>query len=427
MKSREFSRREFGKVAAGALLPVTGMTGIRLSVSTRQERSAQQSFFKFQVEPGCVYELTLEAEDEYPVGTRWGEVIGTHLGTGSADRADPASGPLWSMYRQRVVWKLDDLADWSFPSWRRFCSAVEKAGGKASLGINPGRCSAEVFDWLRSLDDSRFELWNHTWDHGAEGPRQTGLAYARQYENLDICQQKVRDELGLTMRAFGPAGIRPFEGADYWISDGDEVTYYAVRNHPDLVAYFGAGEFGDRGKGQINSEGVLTVGGPINLEYPDGLNTEPETRDLNKRHLVEAVKALYPEENPSRPPGPGNPEELVWRMEHPYDLKRPEEIEAMAVIFLQCHPWNWDFGAGLQSAATLASHINRSPKWRFSSAYEAYRWLKDKDRIELEKTGQKSYTLNARSLEFSHTLEFDALAAVRVSRAPYIGSKIGED
>ncbi|UCF38317.1 MAG: hypothetical protein JSU96_05555, partial [Acidobacteriota bacterium] len=336
MKS-EISRREFGAFVTASLVP----SWTTVPASSNQDPQPASSF-ELRVEPGYDYELRTGGTDSFLPGARW---MGSGFVPAQAGGRTLKSqmGPLWRMYRQRVIWKLDDLADWSFPSWKRFCAVVERSGAKADLGINPGRCSREVFDWLRSLDPDRFELWNHTWDHGAEGPRQVGLEYSRQYENLDICQRKVKEELGFTMRAFGPAGIRLYPGAETWVGDGDEVTYYVVRNHPELVAYFGALEFADRGPGQINSDGVLTLGGPIDLEDPDGLNTEPETRDLKQRYPVEVVKTLYPGEKPNRPPGPGNPDELIWRMEHPFRVNRPEEIDQMGAIFLQCHPWNWDF------------------------------------------------------------------------------------
>jgi hypothetical protein len=240
------------------------------------------------------------------------------------------------MYRKRIVLKLDDLASEFLPSWKRVCAVVEENGGRADLGINAGACDEEVFDWVRSLDPKRFEVWNHTWDHGRSGPNHYGHPYDAQCENMDRHQRLVSEKLGMTMRAFGCGGIKLTPESD-WIGDHDEVTYCVVRNHPDMWVYYHAEEvIVDRGRGNINSDGILTPGGFTAIEHPPGV-TRP--RDHGKRYPVEWVAKLYPDKDPNRPPAVGNAGELIWRMQHP---SRPaEEVARMASNVLGFHPWNW--------------------------------------------------------------------------------------
>jgi hypothetical protein len=196
--------------------------------------------------PGHYYEITLPTPDSVPVGTRWegGKLCREGFEPVTAlqevDRR-PAS-PLSLMYRRRFVFKLDDLSSHHLPDFQRFIATVDEAGGKADMGINPGTCDEAVFDWLRSLDGERFQVWNHTWDHGRAGPKHMGLPYDLQRHNVDAVQEVVRRELGFTMVAWGYPGIRAYPEAigPQWAEDGDFVTYLGIRNHPDLAVLFNA-------------------------------------------------------------------------------------------------------------------------------------------------------------------------------------------
>ncbi len=409
--NEKISRREFASRLTSGLM-LAGMSADSV-LGGQAGAAARRQYLKLDTMPGTCYQIKLPVDDGVAPGTRWEG--GKLVARGGRKLAEPLAdtGPLSPMYRQHVIWRLDDLADWCFPSWRRFCGTIEENGGKADIGINPGLCGDEVWSWAAGLDLDRFALWNHTWDHGEHGPRQAGLPYDEQLRNIELGHEKVKTELGYTMRAFGAAGIKPYKGADHTISDGDEVTYLAVRNHPDYVAYFYTPErFADRGWGRINSDGMLALAGPFSMERPDGLNTEPESRDYDKRYFSEVVKELYPDENPNRPPTVGNSDEMIWRVEHPF--RHGGQVDQMPVVFMVCHPWNWDTQRGLQSAGELVRWINSSDRFRFSNHYEAYSWLANQNSLALEKTGPDTYRLEAQATRLPQSLELALPESSRV-------------
>ncbi len=199
--------------------------------------------FEITVRPGHSYEITVPASDGADPGTRWVGGRMVQRGSTPVSSATTDAGPLELMYRRRLIVKLDDLQDFSLDHFQGVVRAIGENGGKADLGINPGRCEQAVFAWVRTLDPSRFEVWNHSWDHGEEGPRHRALPLETQIENLDLVQRKVKEELGVTPRAWGSPGIRWKDG---WIGDQDDVTYLAVRCHPELVAIFDGGRTAKR-------------------------------------------------------------------------------------------------------------------------------------------------------------------------------------
>ena len=407
------SRREFNnKVMTAGALPVFSV----IEPAVRVFASPGTSKW-IEIKPGSLYDLVIPQNDSIKAGTRWkGGLLQSN--SNKSTTTTIISGPLEPMYRKRLILKLDDLADWCFPSWRRYISVVERSGGKADLGINPGICGEEVWEWLRSLDKNRFEIWNHTWDHGSKGTLQFGHTYDIQLKHLNMAHHKVKEELGITMRAFGIPGIRPYPDADNWIGDGDVITYYVVRNNPDYIGYFEADQFADSGLGKINSANILTPDNPIDFEHPDQLNSRPETRDYTKKYFVQSVKDLYPDEEPNRVCGVGNPEELFWRIEHPY--KSTEKVAEMEAVYIQCHPWNWATDRGLESVAAWISYVRGRSDWRLSNYYEAYKWLKDKDLIILEKTSPNNYRLDAHNLHFSHMLELSLPSETKIRETSYI-------
>lgn len=358
------------------------------------------------VEPGHYYELALPGPDAVPVGTRWeGGKLVRHAFepvTPSAAADKDQAGPLEPMFRSRFIFKLDDLSSYHLPDFKRFIATVDRHGGKADMGINPGTCEDDVFDWLRSLDMSRFQVWNHTWDHGRPGPRHRGIPYDVQYQNVQAVQEIVKQKLGFTMVAWGYPGIRAYPEAEgrQWIEDGDFVTYLVIRNHPDLSVLLNApGEWADRGYACINSEGVLTLNDVNNFEAPPGLGVRGEP---DKRYHVSWVEKLYPGEDPLRPPPLGNGDELIWRLHHP--SLRPSTGGTFDVLYAQMHPWFWQeqdqAGIGM-----LVDHITAGNEWRCATISESYRWLRDRGLIGLEKVAPDRYRLDAHRLRFSHHVE----------------------
>jgi hypothetical protein len=374
----------------------------------------------FDVAPGHFYELTLPAPDAVAVGTRW---EGGKLCRDGFDPVTPpehvdrrTAGPLAPMYRRRFIFKLDDLSSYHLPDFQRFIATVGRAGGKADMGINPGVCGQDVFDWLRSLDADRFQVWNHTWDHGRSGPKHMGLPYDIQYWNVDAVQEIVSSELGFTMVAWGYPGIRAYPEASgqQWIEDGDLVTYLVIRNHPDLAVLFNAPrELADRGYNAINSEGVLTLNDVNNFEAPPGLAIRPEP---GKLYPVPWVEALYPTEDSQRPGVLGNGKELIWRLHHPF--LKPSTGAGYDVVYAQLHPWFWleQDQAGIEA---LVEHINGGDEWCCATVKEAYHWLCDRNAVALEKLSPECYRLEAHRLRHHHHMELALPAGTTVRCRAY--------
>lgn len=365
---------------------------------------------RVEAAPGWYYDIALPVPDEVPTGTRW--VGGKMVAKGGESLAEPVRepGPLEPMYRNRLIVKLDDLSTNGLGYFQRWASVVEQHGAKADLGISPGLCRPEVYAWIRSLDPDRFEIWNHTWDHGENGPRQFGQPYDAQYENINRCQQTVSEETGLTMRAFGEPGIRHGEG---WIADVDAVTFLVVRNHPDLVAMFGGGRWREQ-LGLPDSSDVFT---PVSLTWVDGPPRLGDRGDPARRYHIRWVEELYPGEDPYRPPIVGNAAELIWRVEHP-DAGRAH-VERLGCAFLQFHPWFWCEDGDIAAVGEWIDHIHAARSWRFANCYEAYRWWRDRDAVVLEKRAPDRYRLDAHLLLFPHQMELALPAESRVEGRAY--------
>lgn len=142
------------------------------------------------VQPGYVYDLVLPRADRVPAGTRWEDGPLLCRRGGELRRRKRETGPLSPMYREPIVFKLDDLQTRFLLSWQRFCAVVEPEGGKVR-GIKAGLCGREIFEWVRSLDPARFELWKHTCDHGETDANQYGHPYDVQYWNLNRHQEVI--------------------------------------------------------------------------------------------------------------------------------------------------------------------------------------------------------------------------------------------
>jgi hypothetical protein len=359
-----------------------------------------------EVHPGYRYEITLPTPDDTAVGTRW---VG---GTRTQGDGAPDAGPLEPMYRRRLIVKLDDLQSFSLPRFQAFVGAVAAHGGKADLGINPGKCSREVYAWLRGLDPGRFEIWNHTWDHGAFGPLHRGLPLEVQRAHLDLVQEKVKQEVGVAPRAFGVPGIRYGDG---WIGDQDEVTYLAVRAHPDLVAIYDGGQTAARLGLAEDPDPLFDPVALSGFEWPpdDWVRGDP-----NQRYRVEYVARLYPEEDPDRPPVCGNAEEMLWRVAHPAaDLSH---VDRQGAAYAQFHPWYWTKESDIEAVAAWVEAIVAQRKWRFSNCYQAFTWWRDRPYLALEKTAPDRYRLDAQLLRFPHEVELDLPAESKVEAGAYV-------
>jgi len=181
-----------------------------------------------------------------------------------------------------------------------------------------------------------------------------------------------------------------------------------------MWVYYHAEEvIADRGRGNINSDGILTPGSFTAIEHPPGV-TKP--RDPAARYPVEWVAKLYPDENPNRPPAVGNSEEIVWRMQHP--SWPAEEVAKMASNVLGFHPWNWKED-DLESLAALVSYISNSDDWRFSNISEVYHWMRDRDLLALEKIAPDRYRLEAQKAHAPHTLELGLPRNTRAEEHAY--------
>lgn len=404
---------------ASSLAPAGGATAAESTPLAAGETANLQ----LEVEPGFYYDLVLPEPDGIEAGTRWGRSrpAGPQAAAGPLP-LEPRAGPLEPMYRKRFILQVDDLATWSLPSFQQFATVIEKHNAKADLGIIPGQSGPEVFAWVRTLDPHRFEIWNHTWDHGKSGPNHYEQPYDVQYRNIDRGQQLVKQETGITMRGWCGSGIQ-YQGQG--LHDQDEVTHIAVRNHPDLVVHFHANrEFADQGYGRINSEGLFM---PWRFSW-----FENEAYDQNgaiaDSNFIRMIQQKYPDEDPHRPLPIGNAEEMIWRLEHPFwNVPETGEIGSMVAQFhpslwtsdRRQGPYEWTAAQALGSLEALLDYIQRGHAWRFANAYETYRWLKDRDLIALEKTAPDRYRLEAQWLHFPHHLELALPPAAVVEAHAY--------
>jgi len=362
------------------------------------------------VRPGFWYEIM--ASDGVAVGTRWAGGKLVQKGTEKPAQPTAEAGPLAPMYRRRLIVKLDDLQDFSLVHFQRVVGAIGENGGTADLGINAGRCEKAVFDWVRRLDPSRFEVWNHTWDHGAKGPKHRALPLDVQYENIDKVQRKVKEELGRTPHAFGQPGI-PYKGG--WIGDQDEVTYLAVRMHPELVAIYDGGRTAKRLGLEGEMDPLFDPVALVSFESPPG---DWDRGDPNKRYRVDYVAKKYPGEDPERPPICGNAEELKWRIDHPStDLA---EVDRQGGAYAQFHPWFWKLDSDVAALGEWVSYVNEQKAWRFSNCYDAFTWWRDSAFLAIEKTAPDRYRIDARRLRFEHRLELDLPAEPKVEAQAWV-------
>lgn len=355
-------------------------------------QAAETDLFALHVKPGRLYELELPQPDGVPVGTRWqGGVF--PLVSAEQKAASQHPSPLAPMFRKQFIIKADDLATWSLADFQRFARLIITHDAKADLGIVPGKCSEEVFAWVRTLDLGRFEIWNHTWTHGADGvPNHYHQPYDVQGRNLDLAHNTVREKTGITMHAFCGGGIR-YRGQG--VHDQDEATHWVVRNHPDYkVHYHADAKFADRGYGQINSEGIFM---PWRFSWFENewLN---EDRDPA---FVQRLKKRWPQLDWNRPSALGNAAELKWRFDHPFwNVPESGQIDNMVAQF---HPALWK-DAELKALSELLEYVKQHKDWRFANGYETYKWLRDRGDFLLVKTSSNRYLLDAKSLRFEHRL-----------------------
>ena len=356
------------------------------------------------VRPGFYYDVT--ATDKVAVGTRWAGGKLVQKGARPLKRPKADAGPLEPTYRRRLIVKLDDLQDFALVHFQRVVKAIGDSGGTADLGINPGRCEPALWDWLRTLDPSRFEVWNHTWDHGAEGPKLRDLPLDVQYEHIDMVQRRVKEHLGRPPRAFGQPGIRYRDG---WIGDQDEVTYLAVRMHPDLVAIYDGGRTARKLGLQNEMDPLFDPVALSSFESPPG---DWDRGDMSQRYRLAYVAEKYPDEDPMRPPICGNAEELKWRVDHPStDM---EAVDRQGGAYVQFHPWFWKLDSDVAALGEWVSYVIAQGKWRFSNCYHAFKWWRDKPFLGMEKIAPDRYRLDARVLRFEHKVELALPADSRI-------------
>jgi hypothetical protein len=351
-----------------------------------------------KVKPGRFYNLKLPKEDGVGAGTRWeGGKLARPVARATGTPSLP-SNPLEPMFRKRFIIKADDLATWSLKDFQRFARFIEQQDAKAGLGIIPGNCDETVFAWVRTLDQDRFEIWNHTWTHGKGGPNHYGQPYDVQWRNLELAHNKVLKETGIVMHTFGGGGIK-YQGKD--VHDQDDVTHWVVRNHPDYKVHLHANlKFADRGLGNINSDGIFI---PWRHSWFEMESFQPGA-------FVQKLKERWPDLDWNRPSALGNAEELKWRFDHPF-WYMPESGQ-IEINVAQFHPAQWD-DEKLKALGELIAYIrskgNGSTElaevWRFANAYETYKWLRDRDDIAIEKISATEYRLDTKSARFEHRLE----------------------
>ena len=359
-------------------------------------------FLKVRVQPGHFYEFVLPKDDGIPGGTRW---AGNPLVRAKDQEggSEPIPGnPMHPMYGKRFIIKADDLATWSLGGFKRFASLIEKHDAKAGFGIVPGTCDDEVFAWVRTLDLDRFEIWNHTWTHGKDGPNHYEQPYDVQWRNLELAHRKVLEETDITMHSWCGGGIR-YKGG---VHDQDDVTHWVVRNHPDYKVHFHANpKFADCGLGRINADGIFM---PWRYSWFENESFSDK--------LVETLKDRWPDVDWNRPSARGNAEELKWRFDHPFwHMPESGEIENMVAQF---HPASYT-EEEFEAVGALLEYIKSQKNWCYANAYETYKWLMDREDVILEKTGPAEYRLDAKAVRFEHILELDFPRDTTVSESTY--------
>ncbi|MEW6359454.1 MAG: hypothetical protein AB1696_24165 [Planctomycetota bacterium] len=363
------------------LIGITATLGLAAVIAaTRADDGQPQPRLRVKTRPGCYYDLLL------PEG------------------GPPAADPLSPMSRKRFIIKCDDLAMWSLEAFKRFARMIEEHNAKAGLGIIPGQCTGdEVFDWIRTLDPDRFEIWNHTWTHGKGGPNHYQRPYDVQWRNLVQAHEKVREKAGIVMHTWGGGGIQ-YQGRG--VHDQDEVTHWVVRNHPDYKVHFHAFErFADRGFGSINSHGVFM---PWRYSWF-------EKEEFNAG-FVEKLKERWPDIAWNRPPALGDAAELKWRFDHPFwYVPESGKIDSMVAQF---HPASWD-DEKLKALGELLEYVKSKGDWCFANAYETCAWLMGKPDITVTKIKPLEYRLDVKSTRFEHTLDLDLPADAEVREHIY--------
>lgn len=355
-----------------------------------------------RVKPGRVYTLTLSSDDAVAPGKKWrgdppGETLATAL----------SRSPLRRMCRKRFIIKGDDLAAWSLEAFQRFARVVEAHDAKAGFGIVPGQCDDKTFAWAKTLDPERFEIWNHTWMHGKNGPEHYHQPYDAQCHNLELAHNKVLAETGITMHTWCGGGIK-YQGRG--VHDQDEVTHWVVRNHPDYKVHFHADpRLADHGLGQINSDGIF-------IPWQHSWFENEWLNEKEDASFVRQLKKRWPDVDWKRPSALGNAEEMKWRLDHPFwNVPESGRIE---VTVAQFHPGSWD-DEKLKALGELLEYVKGKGDWRFANAYETYQWLRDKDDILLEKTAPREYRLDVKSVRFDHALELELPPDTQVSERVY--------
>jgi len=337
----------------------------------------QAELFDIKVKPGHYYDLTLPPD----------------CGNWTLDILRPVR-------RKRFIIKCDDLASWSLGAFQRFARLIEKHDAKAGLGIIPGQCQGdEVFEWIRTLDPDRFEIWNHTWTHGKNGPNHYQQPYDVQWRNLGLAHETVREKTGIVMHTWCGGGIK-YQGKG--VHDQDDVTHQVIRDHPEYKVHFHAAHrFADRGYGVINSDGI----------FMPWRHSWFENEGFRYPGFVDRLRERWPSIDWDRPTALGNAQELKWRFDHPFwHVPESGEIDIMVGQF---HPTLWD-AEKLAALGELLEHIKAKRDWQFANAYDTYKWLIDEHDIVAKSLSPGQYRLDARLADFEHLLQLDLPPGTKV-------------
>jgi hypothetical protein len=260
---------------------------------------------------------------------------------------------------------------------------------------------------VRTLDLNRFEIWNHTWTHGKDGPNHYGQPYDVQWRDLVLAHDKVFKETGIVMHTWGGGGIK-YQGRG--VHDQDDVTHWVVRNHPDYKVHLHANQkFADHGYGNINSDGIF-------MPWRHSWFENERLNEKDDAPFVQQLKKRWPDIVWNRPNALGNAEEMKWRFDHPFWYV--PESGKVEITVGQFHPASWD-DEKLKALGELIEYVKSKGDWRFANAYETYQWLRDRDDIAIEKTGPSEYRLDVKSTRFEHGLELRLPAETTVQEKVY--------
>jgi peptidoglycan/xylan/chitin deacetylase (PgdA/CDA1 family) len=408
----EINRRDFLRGAVyGSLAAALGSPALG---QLQGEPSPMAKNLVMTIDAGFSYDLTLAAPDDVPVGARW---QGGALQEGPASAvaaALPKGGPLSIMYRPRLILKVDDLSQNTLRGFQRIAAMADRFHTKATFGINPSNGGADYWAFVNSLDRDRFEIWNHTFDHGAKGARQYGQPYDVQYANIELGHELVKKETGIVMRMFGSAGGVRF--GDRRVTDGDLVTYYVIRNHPDYVGLFG-GPTPDRAQARINAEGVFVSSSLGPFENEGFIPVEQRNANgVPDPAFVASWRERYPNENHRFVYAVGNSDELIWRLEHP--MRSAPGGGTLDSAHIQIHPYAWNTDEIIDAMGRMLQYAD-GHGWRVSTAYETYRWLHDRGILAVEKTAPNRYSVDARRLHHSHQIEVAVPDTTAVEKHAY--------